>query len=76
MSADRLLRQSSLENLIESDSGGDQEMFNPVSVETSGDAEDLRHEIDEHVQRKKSLSEVPFVYIVQRRRQRRCKQNL
>ncbi|XP_052709957.1 uncharacterized protein LOC128184489 [Crassostrea angulata] len=59
MSADRLLRQSSLENLIESDLGGDQEMFNPVSVETSGDAEDLRHEIDEHVQRKKSLSLPP-----------------
>lgn len=59
MSADRLLRQSSLENIIGSDSCRDEEMVNPVIVETSGDAEDLRHEIDEHVQREKNLSLPP-----------------
>lgn len=52
MSADRLPRQSSFENLIEFDLGRDQEIVNPLS---SGDAEDSRHEIDAHVQRKKSL---------------------
>lgn len=59
MSADRLLRQSSLENIIEKYSCRDEEMVNPVSVETNGDAEDLRHENDEHVQREKNLSLPP-----------------